>query len=624
MRSNLPVTQNEIQLTDSTMIVSKTNLKGQITYINKDFLDISGFTEAELLGEPHNIVRHPDMPVEAFADLWATIKAERPWIGIVKNRCKNGDYYWVHANATPIYENNQVTGYMSVRTMASRDQIAASEAAYRLFREKRAGGLRIQYGQARKGGQLKMKFLDLSIGIKITAAVSVLLLLLMLIAIGGAGLYGMNKVNNGLKTVYEDRVVTLDKIGQVRALLDRNRIVVMDQLLNPSSENINKKSAELETNITKVGELWKSYLEARLSPEEKVLAETFTTLRSEYIKDGLKAVQQHIFAGELDEARAIYKNKVIPLNFGVREAATNLTNIQSSIAKVEYTQSDARYKSIFKTSSALIFAGVLLAFLAGLFLIRSVRSPIAQATRILMQASQGMPLDPIDISRNDEVGKMLQALESRETRLGTEAAELRRTSDANLRIKIALDNVSTGVMIANAAREIIYANGSVIRILKGAESEIRQVLPNFNADKLIGANIDSFHKNPKHQADMLASLSKSHTAQLTIGSRRMQVIANPVINERNERLGAVTEWLDRTEEFKIEDDKKRVADEMARIKIALDNVSTGVMIANAEREIIYVNGSVTRILKEAEPEIRKLLPNFNADKLTGVNIDSFH
>jgi methyl-accepting chemotaxis protein len=202
--------------------------------------------------------------------------------------------------------------------------------------------------------------------------------------------------------------------------------------------------------------------------------------------------------------------------------------------------------------------------------------------------------------------------------------EKKRVADEMARIKIALDNVSTGVMIANAEREIIYANESVIRILKEAESEIHKALPNFSADKLIGANIDGFHKNPKHQADMLASLTKSHTAQLTIGNRRMQLIASPVINKYNERLGSVVEWSDRTDELKIEEDKKRVADEMARIKSALDNVSTGVMIANTEREIIYANDSVTRILKEAESEIHKALPNFNADKLIGVNIDSFH
>ena len=93
MKINLPVTQNEVELRDDTLIVSRTDLKGQITYINKDFLDISGFTEDELIGKAHNIVRHPDMPAEAFADFWTTLKAGRPWTGYVKNRCKNGDFY---------------------------------------------------------------------------------------------------------------------------------------------------------------------------------------------------------------------------------------------------------------------------------------------------------------------------------------------------------------------------------------------------------------------------------------------------------------------------------------------------------------------------------------------------
>ncbi len=167
MRTNLPVTNNEVQLTDATLIVSKTDLKGRMTYINKDFLDISGFTEAELIGEPHNLVRHPDMPVEAFQDLWDTLKAGRPWTGYVKNRCKNGDYYWVLANAAPIVENGQVTGYISVRRMATREAIEAHEAAYRLFREKRQGRLIIRFGKAVKPGGIRIQ--DWNIGTKLWA-----------------------------------------------------------------------------------------------------------------------------------------------------------------------------------------------------------------------------------------------------------------------------------------------------------------------------------------------------------------------------------------------------------------------------------------------------------------------
>jgi methyl-accepting chemotaxis protein len=129
MRTNMPVSSVEVPLRDDTLIVSRTNLKGQITYINAGFLEISGFTEAELIGEPHNIVRHPDMPPEAFEDLWRDLKEGRPWTGVIKNRCKNGDHYWVLATVTPIREAGQITGYLSVRRKASTQQIAAADAA---------------------------------------------------------------------------------------------------------------------------------------------------------------------------------------------------------------------------------------------------------------------------------------------------------------------------------------------------------------------------------------------------------------------------------------------------------------------------------------------------------------
>ncbi len=130
MKNNQPVTNNEVFFQEGQFIVSTTNLKGQITYVNRDFLEISGFTKDELIGKQHNIVRHPDMPSEAFADLWACLKNDKPWTGMVKNRCKNGDFYWVQANVTPMRDNDQVIGYLSVRTMPSRAQVSDAELLY--------------------------------------------------------------------------------------------------------------------------------------------------------------------------------------------------------------------------------------------------------------------------------------------------------------------------------------------------------------------------------------------------------------------------------------------------------------------------------------------------------------
>ena len=153
MRKNLPVTDRERMLGDGDTLVSTTDLKGRITYCNPSFIAISGFSEDELIGKAHNLVRHPDMPEEAFADMWATIQSGRPWTALVKNRCKNGDFYWVRANATPLTENGATVGYMSVRTRPSREEVAAADLLYAAIREKRSrhaisGGIVVRTGPA--------------------------------------------------------------------------------------------------------------------------------------------------------------------------------------------------------------------------------------------------------------------------------------------------------------------------------------------------------------------------------------------------------------------------------------------------------------------------------------------
>ena len=115
MKNNLPITNNEVSLSSSSTITSTTDAKGAVTYVNQDFLDISGFSTEELMGKNHNIVRHPDMPPAAFADLWTTIQAGKPWMGLVKNRCKNGDFYWVDAFVTPVSKKGSIVGYESTR-----------------------------------------------------------------------------------------------------------------------------------------------------------------------------------------------------------------------------------------------------------------------------------------------------------------------------------------------------------------------------------------------------------------------------------------------------------------------------------------------------------------------------
>jgi len=125
-----PLEQERI-LPIGDFIVSKTDKRGVITYANKPFIDIAGYSESELIGSPHNIVRHPDMPKAAFADLWNTIKAGKEWRGLVKNLCKDGAYYWVDAYVTPILESGQIIGYTSMRRQPTKQEVNAIIPVYK-------------------------------------------------------------------------------------------------------------------------------------------------------------------------------------------------------------------------------------------------------------------------------------------------------------------------------------------------------------------------------------------------------------------------------------------------------------------------------------------------------------
>ncbi|WP_088286729.1 methyl-accepting chemotaxis protein [Ideonella sp. A 288] len=195
MRQNLPVSQREYQVPPGTTLVSSTDLKSHITYCNPAFIEVSGYTRDELVGQPHNMIRHPDMPAEAFRDMWHTLQSGQPWTALVKNRRKSGDHYWVRANVTPVLDNGRVTGYMSVRTSVTRDEVAAAEALYARMREEAAAGrsdARLVAGELRHSGwrhRLAEAF-SLGFGGRLAAFVtaSAMLISAIVVVVSGFGL----------------------------------------------------------------------------------------------------------------------------------------------------------------------------------------------------------------------------------------------------------------------------------------------------------------------------------------------------------------------------------------------------------------------------------------------------
>jgi methyl-accepting chemotaxis protein len=389
MKLNHPVTDREVLMKPGTILVTRTNLKGIITYANDAFIEISGFGKDELIGANHNMVRHPDMPPAAFEDLWVCLKAGRPWTAPVKNRTKSGDYYWVEANVTPVFKNGKVQEYLSVRYAPSREQIQQAEFLY-------------------------------------------------------------------------------EKL------------------------NANKAS-----------------------------------IRPTGIKAGVKNLLE---LGLWKKAGIIYLIFLSPI-----------------VKSIYDHYADERYIEMSVFLSLAVLASII-----GYSVIRHVIDALEKSRSIFYRMADEQFRNTIDLDRGDEIGDFYRALYGMQVKLNSDLAYSKQVASEAMRIKQALDNVQSCVMVANNDLDIIYMNKTVADMFQNAESDIRRQLPEFDASQLMGANIDQFHKKPAHQRGLLANLAGTFSSALVIGGRHMNIVANPVKNEENERIGVVVEWLDRTHEVKIE------------------------------------------------------------------------
>ncbi|WP_005035903.1 methyl-accepting chemotaxis protein [Holophaga foetida] len=218
MRNNQPVTLNEVHINDGAFIVSMTDPKGNITYANDEFIRVSGYSESELMGAPQNILRHPTMPAAAFADLWATIQGGKPWHGLVKNRCKNGDFYWVDANITPVEEDGRIVGYVSIRSKPTRSQIDEAEHIYALLNQ----GKTLEEATAHRpwvlfpsmsfGGQLR-------VGYGLASLVFLLVLLGLYLKVPGLSEWGGTLLACGILGILAGQVMATLSIRTLRVQL---------------------------------------------------------------------------------------------------------------------------------------------------------------------------------------------------------------------------------------------------------------------------------------------------------------------------------------------------------------------------------------------------------------------
>ena len=399
MRNNQPVTNREYELREGSNILSRTDNKGIITDCNEEFVEASGYTREELIGSPHNIVRHPDMPEEAFRDVWATLKSGRPWGGLVKNRRKNGDHYWVRATATPLPDGS---GYTSVRSKPARSDTQGAEALYQRMR----GGenIRLDEGYIRSAGVLNI-FKKISISQRLM--LMVVLPVLLATALLSNCLWALHASNDALKSVYEDRLVIMDRLGKIN---DLNQMSLIDLLLSSRAGADKSTVGELLGNVKKnkadIDKTWSEIMATHLNEDEKPLA-TDHAAKRDAMWALISKIDDLIAAGDVVQASNLFDHDLKKLRDEQEESIDSLNNYQVVSAEAAYGKSVERYNLSLQLSLGLGTLGILITLLiAGLsmrYISRSLREASGAATAI----ANGDLTRPMPRASHDEIGELV-------------------------------------------------------------------------------------------------------------------------------------------------------------------------------------------------------------------------
>ena len=423
MKINLPVTQTEIPYPKGQYLVSRTNLKGITTYANDAYLKLSGFSREELLGKSHNIVRHPDMPPQAFQNLWDTIKSGRPWRGIVKNRAKNGDFYWVDGVVVPICENDQTVGYMSVRSEASREQIRQAESLYQeLNRTKAPLDARVPWHKR--------------ISLRVRMAAMMVFVALLLAAGTIVGVTGIHMSNQDLREAYQDHLKPSLAIAKMVERLGDNRAQIMLALQhNPANSYAKLHDHPVSLHIDAalknreiIESLRTEYEKTAKSPEETLLAKTFFEARDKLSVEGNKPARDAMLEGNFDKAQVVLLSKINPLYKDVMVKADALQQYLAQSGDKDFAEAQDRYHTIRALAVGGFVVGMLLLGVAGFLLPRSIVEPIRRAIAHFDRISQNILTDDFDTSRHDEAGQLLSKLSIMQVHLKVMLDEVRLTS----------------------------------------------------------------------------------------------------------------------------------------------------------------------------------------------------
>ncbi len=435
MRVNEPITDHEVDYPDGEPLVSRTDAGGRIEFANHVFVEVSGFSEQELVGAPHNIVRHPHMPQQAFADLWAAIKAGRPWDGLVKNRTKTGDFYWVRANVTPVVQDDKVTGFISVRSKPGRAQVAAAERVYTALRTGTARGIALLDGEVvRTGARARLAALWHSVFGRLLAVTFAAVLAIG--AVGWLGFAGMAASNDALRHVYERDLVSVNGLRSIQDRIRDNRnhmaqlTIALERGAKPE-QVLADRETPIRANMAQIAGLLAAFRATDLTPEQRAAAQKFDDQYNRLLRDGIEPALAFARRGENTQLSQLFEKTMPPMFQAAFDTDRDLVDMQISIGHDAYTVAtkSLRWRLVVGTITAVAGLAAVLAF--GWALFASVRGCARELEAHFTEITRGDLT--VDITKPaarefNRVTAMLRAMRAHLAYAGWESKEFERRS----------------------------------------------------------------------------------------------------------------------------------------------------------------------------------------------------
>jgi len=523
MKKNNPVTQRERPVPPDEMLISKTDLRGVITYANSTFAEVSGYTLDELVGQSHNLVRHPDVPPQVFADLWETLKNGLPWRGIVKNRAKNGDHYWVESFVMPTMVDGEITGYQSVRRHVGREDIEAAEKHYREIDSGKPVSCPRRLG------------LDKWLSIRRGVTLGIVYVAAMLLVGAMIGLGIMRQAETELASMYEYKVRAGDALARIKFLMADNRAQVLLGLLhdpaNPLSAThdhpISLHTGAIAQSRDEIERLWNSFRKREMSGETARLADGYWTARMNYVKNGLEPAVLALDAGAFREANRLVGARINRLYEQANTQADELMRHLLHRAEASYVKEVERHALIQRMVLAGMVVALLILAVGGFLFFRGIMDPLDKGIVNLFKIAQGDLSGSVDIGGGGEIGRFNRAL---------------AMTQAQLRVMI--EEIANGV--TRVSSECGMLNTIVLRTSYGIEEQherIYQVADRLAESTLVMSKLSQQAEEFFHSAEREVVMAQAASKEFSELLIRMLIIADAVIlfREQLEGVGRVLE-----------------------------------------------------------------------------------